>query len=111
MVEDLAIENERVGLKINPEKMRVMINGKKIAIEVGYMEINYTDEYVYLGQLITLKESMREEVKRRITNSWRNYWSMKEPMKDKKLHINIKKNRLTHARPYSSLRMAANHGH
>ncbi|GBP47009.1 Putative uncharacterized transposon-derived protein F52C9.6 [Eumeta japonica] len=91
MIEDLAIESERVGLKLNPEKTRVMTNGNKTAIEVGNTEINYTDEYVYLGQLITLKEPMREEVKRRITNGWRSYWSLKEPMKDKKLHINIKR--------------------
>ncbi|GBP02857.1 Putative uncharacterized transposon-derived protein F52C9.6 [Eumeta japonica] len=68
-----------------------MTNGKKTAIEVGNAEINYTDEYVYVGQLITLKEPMREEVKRRITNGWRSYRTLKEPMKDKKLHINIKR--------------------
>ncbi|GBP50358.1 Putative uncharacterized transposon-derived protein F52C9.6 [Eumeta japonica] len=73
MIEDLAIESERVGLKLNPEKTRVMTNGNKTAIEVGNTEINNTDEYVYLGQLITLKEPMREEVKRIIINGWRSY--------------------------------------
>ncbi|GBP25799.1 Putative uncharacterized transposon-derived protein F52C9.6 [Eumeta japonica] len=34
---------------------------------------------------------MREEVKSRITNGWRSYWSLKEPMRDKKLHVNIKR--------------------
>ncbi|GBP94066.1 Putative uncharacterized transposon-derived protein F52C9.6 [Eumeta japonica] len=91
MIEDLVVESERVGLKLNPEKTRVMTNGNKSAIEVGNTEINYIDEYVHLGHLTTLKEPMREEVKRRITNGWRSYWSLKEPMKDKKLHINIKR--------------------
>ncbi|GBP27699.1 hypothetical protein EVAR_12746_1 [Eumeta japonica] len=44
-----------------------------------------------LRQLITIKEPMREEVKRRIIKGRRSYWSLKEPMKDKKLHINIKR--------------------
>ncbi|GBP59219.1 Putative uncharacterized transposon-derived protein F52C9.6 [Eumeta japonica] len=73
MIEDLAIESEKADLKLNSEKTRVMTNGNKTAIEVENTEINYTDEYVYLGQLITLKEPMREEVKRRITNGWKSY--------------------------------------
>ncbi|GBP68178.1 Retrovirus-related Pol polyprotein from type-2 retrotransposable element R2DM; Endonuclease [Eumeta japonica] len=110
MIEDLAIESERVDLKLNHEKTRVMTNGNKIAMEVGNTEINYTDEYVYLEQLIGLKEPMHEEVKKIITNGWRSYWSLKEPMKDKQVHIYIKRNCLIHA-SYPFLRMAANHGH
>ncbi|CAG4955332.1 unnamed protein product [Parnassius apollo] len=90
MIEDLSIESERVGLKLNLEKTRVMTNGEKTTIRIRNTEINYTDEYIYLGQLITQKEPMREEVKRRITNSRRRYWSLREAMKDKQLHINIK---------------------
>ena len=33
---------------------------------------------------------MRREVERRIANGWRRYWSLKEAMKDKKLHIHMK---------------------
>lgn len=90
MIEELAIESERVGLKLNPEKTRMMTNGEKTEIKIGNTEVNYTDEYIYLGQLITHKEPMREEVNRRIANSWRRYWSLKEAMKDKQLHNNIK---------------------
>ncbi|CAG4991850.1 unnamed protein product [Parnassius apollo] len=86
MIEDLLIESERVGLKLNPEKTRVMTNGEKTTIRIRNTEINYTDEYIYLGKLITQKEPMREEEKRRITNSW----SLREATKDKQLHINIK---------------------
>ncbi|KAG6464707.1 hypothetical protein O3G_MSEX014681 [Manduca sexta] len=90
MIEDLATESGKVGLKLNPEKTRVMTNGNKIKIQLKNTEINYTDEYVYLGQLITQKEHMTKEVERRITNGWKRYWSLKEAMKDKQLHINIK---------------------
>lgn len=69
MIEGLAIEREKVGLTLNPEKTRVMTNGNKDTIHLGNTEINYTDEYVYLGQLITQKQPMCEEVKKRIANS------------------------------------------
>lgn len=90
MIKDLATESERVGLTLNPEKTRVMTNGNQHTIEVGNTIIDYTDEYIYLGQLITQKEPMQKEVDRRIANSWKRYWSLREAMKDKKLHINIK---------------------
>ncbi|XP_050680147.1 uncharacterized protein LOC126976047 [Leptidea sinapis] len=90
MIEELATESEKIGLKLNPDKTRVMTNGKKDMIQLGNTEINYTDEFIYLGQLITQKKPMREEVKRRITNSWRRYWSLREVRKDEKLNINIK---------------------
>ncbi|XP_075990548.1 uncharacterized protein LOC142986144 [Anticarsia gemmatalis] len=90
MIEDLAKESEKVGLKLNPEKTRVMTNGNKTTIRVKNTEIKYTDEYVYLGQLITQNESITKEIERRIANGWNRYWSLKEAMKDKQLHIKVK---------------------
>lgn len=83
MIVDLATESEKVGLKLNPEKTRVMTNGTKSTIQLKNTEISYTDEYVYLGQLITQKEPMIKEAERRITNGWKRYWSLKEAMKNK----------------------------
>ncbi|GBP91608.1 LINE-1 retrotransposable element ORF2 protein [Eumeta japonica] len=90
MIKELAKESGRVGLTMNMEKTRVMTNGYKHTIDPGDIVINYTDEYVYLGQLITQKDPMQKEVDRRITNGWKRYWSLREAMKDKDLHINLK---------------------
>lgn len=90
MIEDLATESEKVGLKLNPEKTRVMTNGTKSTIQLKNTEISYTEEYIYLGQLITQNEPMIKEAERRITNGWKRYWSLKEAMKNKQLHINFK---------------------
>lgn len=59
MIKELAKESEREGLAMNPEKTRVMTNGYKHTIDLGSTQISYTDEYVYLGQLITLKDPMQ----------------------------------------------------
>lgn len=90
MIKELAKESARVGLAMNPEKTRVMSNGYKHTIDLGNTEINYTDEYIYLGQLITQNDPMQKEVERRIINGWKKYWSLREAMKDKELHINLK---------------------
>ncbi|GBP48071.1 LINE-1 retrotransposable element ORF2 protein [Eumeta japonica] len=90
MIKELATECEKVGLTLNPEKTRTMTNGIKFTIKLKNTIIDYTDEYIYLGQIITQKEPMRKEIQGRITNDWKRYWSLREVMKDKTLHINIK---------------------
>ncbi|CAG4943569.1 unnamed protein product [Colias eurytheme] len=71
MIKELATESMKVGLKLNPEKTRVMTNGERITINLGTNQIDYTDEYIYLGQLITDDNQMCKEVERRITNAWK----------------------------------------
>ena len=90
MIRDLANESDKVGLRLNPDKTKLMTNGNKSKIKLEHKEINYTDEYIYLGQLITQQESKQKEVARRITNGWKRYWGLKEAMKDKELHICFK---------------------
>lgn len=90
MLNELASESEKVGLKLNPEKTKVMTNGTKSSINVGKSEITYVEEYIYLGQLISPKDNINKEIKRRIANSWKRYWDLREIMKDKNLHIGTK---------------------
>ncbi|GBP31342.1 Putative uncharacterized transposon-derived protein F52C9.6 [Eumeta japonica] len=94
MIENHALKSKKVGLKLNPEKTRVMSNANKVdTVRQHYNSqttIIYTDEYIYLGQRITQNESLCKEMKRQDTNGWKRYWSLKEAIEDKKLHINIK---------------------
>lgn len=39
--------------------------------------MHYIDEYIYLNQLIFFKNRQDKEIKRRIHNAWKSYWSMK----------------------------------
>ncbi|GBP18410.1 Putative uncharacterized transposon-derived protein F52C9.6 [Eumeta japonica] len=88
ILNDLASESSKVGLQLNPEKTKVMTNGNKSSINVGESQI--VEDYIYLGQLISPKDNISKEIERRIANSWERYWSLREVMKDKNLHISTK---------------------
>lgn len=90
MINDLASESAKFGLKLNPEKTKIMTNGKKDPVTVEQTQISYVDEYIYLGQLISPEDNINKEVERRIANGWKKYWGAKEIMKDKNLHISTK---------------------
>ncbi|GBP54675.1 Retrovirus-related Pol polyprotein from type-2 retrotransposable element R2DM; Endonuclease [Eumeta japonica] len=83
MLNELASESRKIGLKLNPEKTKVMTNGNKSSIKVGDSEIDYVDEYIYLGQLISPQDNINKEIKRRVAKSWKRYWGLREVMKDK----------------------------
>ncbi|GBP74986.1 Putative uncharacterized transposon-derived protein F52C9.6 [Eumeta japonica] len=90
MINDLASESAKFGLKLNPEKTKIMTNGKKDPVTVEQTQISYVDEYIYLGQLISPEDNINKEVERRIAKGWKKYWGAKEIMKDKNLHISTK---------------------
>ncbi|GBP75023.1 Putative uncharacterized transposon-derived protein F52C9.6 [Eumeta japonica] len=90
MLNELASESRKIGLKLNPKKTKVMTNGNKSSIKVGDSEIDYVDEYIYLGQLISPQDNINKEIERRVANSWKRYWGLREVMKDKNLHIATK---------------------
>ena len=90
MLNDIARESRKVGLKLNPEKTKLITNGVKDPIKVGDTDITYSNEYVYLGQLISPDDNIIKEIERRIASGWRRYWNMKEIMKDKTLPLSIK---------------------
>ena len=61
-------ESEKVGLKLNSEKTKLITNGVKDPIKVGDPVIDYLDEYVYLGQLLAPEDNINKEIERRIAN-------------------------------------------
>ncbi|XP_050684522.1 uncharacterized protein LOC126979321 [Leptidea sinapis] len=86
MLQQLAEESMRVGLSMNTEKTKIMTNSDKIIITVNNEPIEYVEEYIYLGQVIATKESTEKEINRRVTNTWKKYWSLKEVMKNGNLY-------------------------
>ncbi|GBP72876.1 Putative uncharacterized transposon-derived protein F52C9.6 [Eumeta japonica] len=89
MLNELASESRKIRLKLNPEKTKVMTNGNKSSIKVDDSEIDYVDEYIYLGQLISPQDNINKEIERRVANSWKRYWGLREVIKDK-THIATK---------------------
>lgn len=91
MISSLEIESRKVGLIMNVEKTQAMTNGLQEQIIINNKIINYTDEYVYLGQIISPIDMTSKEIDRRIGHAWKLYWSQKEIMKNKEISIFIKR--------------------
>jgi hypothetical protein len=87
MVQQISDESKKKGLQMNTEKTKVMTNRQKIPIKIDQGIIEYVDEYVYLGQIISVSDIMDKEVDRRIANAWKRYWGLKEVMKNKNLSM------------------------
>ena len=76
MMSELTIECHKVGLEANSGKTKLMTNGPNLPIKINSVELEYVDNYIYLGQAITFKNN-NYEINRRITNAWKNAWSLK----------------------------------
>ncbi|XP_022832295.1 uncharacterized protein LOC111360566 [Spodoptera litura] len=62
-------------------KTKLMTNSIKYRLEVDGAEMEYVQEYIYLGQLLSFQARQDREVARRTENAWKSYWSMKDLMK------------------------------
>ena len=72
MLNNLSTDSNKVGLKINMKKTKVMFNQfcieKKIMLEST--EIEKVDHYIYLRQQIRMDHELMDEVKRRTRAGW-----------------------------------------
>ncbi|XP_045454782.1 uncharacterized protein LOC123664232 [Melitaea cinxia] len=91
MINDLDRESRKVGLNMNTQKTKVMTNGTEEPIYVLGNAIEYVDEYVYLGQIISLKDLTSKEVEKRIGNAWKRFWSLREIFKNEEISMAIKR--------------------
>ncbi|XP_030025374.2 uncharacterized protein LOC115443910 [Manduca sexta] len=91
MLEDLINESEEVGLSLNINKTKLLTNSVKYEIKSNNVPVEYVEEYIYLGQIISHTDITTKEVKRRIANGWKRYWSLKEIMKSTDLNTSIKR--------------------
>lgn len=91
MIQQLAHESREVGLQINHSKTKIITNSTEIGVTLEGKNIEYVKEYIYLGQIISSKEDTNKEIDRRICNTWKRFWSLKEIMKNKKIAIKEKR--------------------
>lgn len=90
MLQELDTESKKVGPTMNTTKTKLMTNSTKDQVEIDGNIITYVDEYDYLGQIISTKDQTDKEIERRVTNSWRKFWSLKEVLKSKEIDIKYK---------------------
>lgn len=82
MLRQLVCESDKVGLTLNTTKTKIMSNVENIPITVNKTTIEYVEEYIYLGQIISPTDLTNKEVNNRINLAWKRYWSLKEIMKN-----------------------------
>ncbi|CAG4968657.1 unnamed protein product [Parnassius apollo] len=73
MLNDLNSASQRIGLKMNMNKTKIMFNVHvtPMPVVVGSTMLEVVDEYVYLGQIVRLgKSNFDREVNRRIQLGW-----------------------------------------
>lgn len=75
MLEELNVQGKQVGMKMNMEKTKVILNSECIRrdIEVDNIKLEAVSEYIYLGQKITADRDMDREIDRRIGLGWAAY--------------------------------------
>ncbi|KAJ8715750.1 hypothetical protein PYW07_010232 [Mythimna separata] len=81
MLQDLSDASLEVGLKMNMSKTKIMTNSSKRTISVDGENVQYVQEYIYLGQVVSFQARQDKEIARRTENAWKSYWSMKELFK------------------------------
>src|SRR5277367_5982391 len=72
-------------MKMNMKKTKVMCNKYATVrtVKIGNVEVEYVDEYVYLGQLVTMNSDKTDEIKRRISAGWGAFSKYYDIMKSK----------------------------
>lgn len=91
MTQSLVERSREVGLEINISKTKMMTNSVPVDITINGQKLEYVEEYVYLGQIISPNDQTSKEINKRIATGWNKYWALKEIMKSKKLSMKIKK--------------------
>ena len=82
MIHSLDQESSKIGLEMNASKTKVMTNSNKVPIRSRGNNIEYVNSYIYLGKQVSFsRSSNEEEIERRISITWKKFWSLKEILK------------------------------
>lgn len=82
MINELNCVSRDIGLELNIDKTKIMSNNAHRPIFVENRQLEYVQQYIYLGKQLSLSKSRHcDELERRITMTWNKFWSHKEVLK------------------------------
>ena len=98
MINDVAIEAGKVGLKLHPDKTKILHNnmgyGSRVrSARCGELTIEVMglhDSTAYLGSAINLIELADTEVDNRISKAWAKYGVFKDYLNDRSIPLNLR---------------------
>ena len=62
----MKVESEKVGLKLNIQKMKIMASGPIISWEIDEETVETVSDFIFLGSKITADGDCSHEIKRRL---------------------------------------------
>jgi sorting nexin-29 len=91
----VAVAAEQMGLRINRAKTKVMVFSDKhptgmIRLEEEEAEIEWVEQFVYLGSLITSDNDCSKEIRRRIALATGAMAGFNKIWRSKDIHMNVK---------------------
>lgn len=87
---EFAVISKKTGLEINMNKTYILSNAPKQRINIGGQEeVEWVNEVIYLGQLLSFEDRRGKEISTRVKKGWRNFWNLKDIYKAK-VPINTK---------------------
>jgi hypothetical protein len=67
-----------------------MTNANSIPIQIRGILLEYVTDYIYLSQTLSFQNSAEKEMKRRIAQACKKFWSLKHILTDKHQRTSIK---------------------
>ena len=65
------VESEKVGLKPNIQKMKIMASGPVTSWEIDGQTVETMSDFIFLGSKITADGDCSHEIKRRLLTPWK----------------------------------------
>lgn len=83
MLQSLNTQSQKIGLKMNASKTKIITNSSRKPIKIEGKPIEYVNDYVYLGKQVSFEANSNEkEIDRRINIAWKKFWAQKEILKE-----------------------------
>ncbi|GBP89626.1 hypothetical protein EVAR_57265_1 [Eumeta japonica] len=83
-VQRLSDESINADFSMNVAKI-MSHSSQKEDIKIDDQQLEYVNEYIYLGKLVSPTENVQKEIERRIANTWKTFWSLSDIMKNKEM--------------------------
>ena len=68
------VESEKVGLKLNIQKTKIMASGPITSWEIDGETVETVSDFIFLGSKITADGDCSQEIKRLLLLGWRRKW-------------------------------------
>ena len=81
------VESEKVGLKLNIQKKKIMASGPITSWEIDGETLETVSDFIFLGSKITADGDCRHEIKRRLLFGWKVMTNLDSILKSRDINL------------------------